>query len=973
MRLKVLHIILLIWAPFIIAQTPVITQISEFDGLPDSEIYDLIEDQKGYVWIAANKGLYRYDGKTFQLFTNQTKRGLSVFGLQEDAKGTIWCNNISGQFFYVKNNELILFIDLNQYIHGQLSEFLIFNNKLLALTEKGVISVDITTKKTTLFPDSTLESKMFGNPFVYNNEFYFSHGGQIRKLQNNSTTNGLNLSKSDKIKFYQTFGNEKDKFVIVISDKNEIFKLNGSKNTCLILPEQLEKSTIVRCILHKNQFWFATNKGVIVCEEKNNQLIYKDTYLKEYFFSKIIIDKNENIWMSSTQKGLFVIPNLHIQKLNDLPNNITCLAKLNTTHLAFGCNNSTIGIQNISTNKTTLYTLPITKKVTKLLLHEKSNCLLISSEENGFILNLNNGICYTVPELGFAKDLCWLNENTIIKCVYNTSVTIQIPILNTIQSNFKTSTSLTFSKDKIQVNTTTIRAKRSYTCASKNNNTYIGFVDELMLNNTKPIKYNSKSIFATDIENTQHNIWLSTFENGVFQIDQQKVIQHINTTNGLLSNYVTKLKSDKNLLWIATDKGLQLYDETTKSFKNILKNDGLETYDYTDLEIIGTKLFLLSNKGLYVIDTQKVFKKINTPNVYIQNIYCNNSKIAFTKNVFSPEENSFKIEFNTTGFQHESFVNFEYRLKGNSNDWIALEKGVRKLYFNQLNDGKYVLELRLKDENNQYSEIVKYEFEIQPPFWKRTWFIILCLVTLGLLTYFYFRYRIKKAENFKQKELEAAYAKQELIYSQLENLRSQMNPHFIFNALNSIQEFIISNEKEVASEYLVKFSRLIRIYLEHSREQEVLLSEEIKALKIYLDLEKIRFEDKLEYEIDCSKEIENQVIYLPSLFIQPYVENALKHGLLHKKTDRKLNIQFKIENKILAIKIEDNGIGITEAMKIKQLRNPSHQSFATSANQKRIQLLNQNRKHKIEVHTEEIFENEDVKGTCVTLLIPIEI
>lgn len=973
MKLKALHIIFIIWAQIILAQTPVITPISEFDGLPDSEVYDLIEDKKGYVWLAANKGLYRYDGKTFLPFTNSAKRGLSVFGLQEDANGTIWCNNISGQFFYIKNNQLHLFIDLNQYINGQLSEFLIYNNKLFALTEKGVIAVDITSKKTTIYTDNTLESKMFGNPFVYKDEFYFSHGGQIRKLQNNATTNGFSLSNSKTIKFYQTFGNEKEKFINVISDKNEIFKLKDSKITPLQLPKQLQNATIVRSLATKNQFWFATNKGVIVCEEKNNELIYKDTYLKDYFFSKIIIDKNQNIWMSSTQKGLFVIPNTHIQKLNDVPTNITCLAKINAHHLAFGCNNGTIGIQNLTTKKTTLFTLPTSKKITKLLLHEKSNCLLISSEENGFLFNLNNGMCYTVPELGFAKDMCWFNQSSIIKCVYNTSIRVQIPILNTILSNYKTSTSIIFSKEKINAIATTIRAKRSYTCATKNNNTYIGFVDELMLNNTQPIKNNSKSIFATDLENTENNLWLSTFENGIFQIDNQKIKLHISTQNGLLSNYVTKLKSDKHLLWIATDKGLQLYNETNKSFKNILKNDGLETYDYTDLEIIDSQLFLLSNKGLYVINTDKVFKKTNTPNVYIQNIYCNNVKITNAKKSFSAEENSFKIEFNTTGFQHESFVNFEYRLLGNSSDWIALEKGVRKLYFNQLNDGNYVFELRLKDEINQYSKVESYQFEILPPFWKRTWFIIICILTLGLLTYFYFRYRLKKAQNFKEKELEAAYAKQELIFSQLENLRSQMNPHFIFNALNSIQEFIISNEKEVASEYLVKFSRLIRIYLEHSREQEVLLSEEIKALKIYLELEKIRFEDKLEYQITCAKEVENQVIYLPSLFIQPYVENALKHGLLHKKTDRKLNIQFEIKDKILEIIIDDNGIGITEAMKIKQLRNPNHQSFATSANQKRIQLLNQNRIHKIEVKTEEIFENENVKGTRVTLLIPIEI
>lgn len=954
----------------LIAQTPVISTISEFDGLPDSEIYDIIEDQKGYIWMAANKGLYRYDGKTFLPLTHSEKRGLSVFGLHEDTNGTIWCNNISGQFFYVKNNQLYLFIDLNKHINGQLSEFLILNNKLLALTEKGVLSVDISTKKITTYPDIALTSKMFGNPFVFQNDFYFSHGNQIRKLKNNYTSNGIQLGDSKEIKSCHTFGNQNEQFIQIFTSKNELYKLKPSKTIALKLPETLKKATITRFIVNKNQFWFATNNGVILCEEKNNELVYKDTYLQDYFFSKIIIDKNQNIWMSSTQKGLFVIPNVHIQKQNDLPSNIICLGKINSNYLTFGCNNGTIGIQNIITKKTTYFALPTSKKITKLLLHEKSNCLLISSEENGFLLNLNNGICYTVPELGFAKDMCWSDENTIIKCVYNTAISIKIPIINEIKSTTDVCQKISFSKEKISAITSTIRPKRAYTCAAKNNNVYIGFVDELMLNNRVAIKQNDKSIFATDLENTTNNLWLSTFENGIFQINNNQITKHITTKNGLLSNYVTKLKSDKHFLWIATDKGLQLYDETNKTFKNLLKSDGLETYDYSDLEIIGSKLFLLSNKGLYVINTEKVFKKNKIPNVHIQSIYCNNSKIPFDKNVFKYEENSFKIEFNTTGFQHESFVNFEYRLKGNNSDWIALEKGVRKLYFNQLNNGNYILELRLKDENNQYSEVVSYEFEIQPPFWKTAWFIIICIVSLGLLTYFYFRYRLKKAKNFRQKELETAYAKQELIFSQLENLRSQMNPHFIFNALNSIQEFIITNDKETASEYLVKFSRLIRVYLDHSRQSEIPLQEEIKALKIYLELEKVRFEDKLNYNIQVDSNLNLHQFLVPSLFLQPYVENALKHGLLHKKDNRNLDIIFTNSSTDLNIEIIDNGIGLTESKKINASRNFNHKSFALTANQKRVNLLNTTRVNKIVVAIEELFENEISKGTKVTIKIP---
>ena len=166
-----------------------------------------------------------------------------------------------------------------------------------------------------------------------------------------------------------------------------------------------------------------------------------------------------------------------------------------------------------------------------------------------------------------------------------------------------------------------------------------------------------------------------------------------------------------------------------------------------------------------------------------------------------------------------------------------------------------------------------------------------------------------------------------LVFSQLEALRSQMNPHFIFNALNSIQEYIVFNNKELASNYLVKFSRLIRIYLEHSQQNEIVLKEEVNALKIYLELEKIRFEDILDYDLYIDENLMLEQIKIPSLFIQPYVENAIKHGLLHKLDDRKLKVSFQKEklNNYLVCTIEDNGIGRKQAAALQSKRTNRHQ------------------------------------------------
>uniref|UniRef100_UPI004047C03C sensor histidine kinase n=1 Tax=Flavobacterium sp. TaxID=239 RepID=UPI004047C03C len=199
--------------------------------------------------------------------------------------------------------------------------------------------------------------------------------------------------------------------------------------------------------------------------------------------------------------------------------------------------------------------------------------------------------------------------------------------------------------------------------------------------------------------------------------------------------------------------------------------------------------------------------------------------------------------------------------------------------------GNYTFTVRAVNANGLFSENKTILIEVNAPFWQKWWFYIVLIVGVGAASWMYFKIRFARLEKEKQIAIEKAEMDKELVFSQLENLRSQMNPHFIFNALNSIQEYIVSNEKETASAFLVKFSRLIRIYLEHSRMSEVQLDDELKALHLYLELEKDRFEDTLNYSIHVSSEIDVKAIKIPSLFLQPYIENALKHGLLHKKRE----------------------------------------------------------------------------------------
>lgn len=254
--------------------------------------------------------------------------------------------------------------------------------------------------------------------------------------------------------------------------------------------------------------------------------------------------------------------------------------------------------------------------------------------------------------------------------------------------------------------------------------------------------------------------------------------------------------------------------------------------------------------------------------------------------------------------------------------------------------------------------------------------IILVLVIMsGLFGYGRIKNK-KKAElitlELKETQKRLALEKQ-YRNSELKALKAQMNPHFIFNALNSIQEYIILNEKNLASDYLGKFADLMRNYLHQSDAGTITLQEEVESLEMYLELEALRFGEDLNYTIEVAKNIATESVQIPTMLVQPYTENALKHGLLHKKGQRNLKVTFSQPNeKTLRCTIIDNGIGRKAAAALKDRRGNTHKSFATQANENRLDLLNYKKNKQIGVHITDLYDPlENPIGTKVTLDIPL--
>jgi LytS/YehU family sensor histidine kinase len=255
--------------------------------------------------------------------------------------------------------------------------------------------------------------------------------------------------------------------------------------------------------------------------------------------------------------------------------------------------------------------------------------------------------------------------------------------------------------------------------------------------------------------------------------------------------------------------------------------------------------------------------------------------------------------------------------------------------FSNLSPGSYRFEVQAQDEEGQWSEATHWEFTILPPWWQTAWFRLLVLAVLGGLGFWGYKYRTG--------QLKRAFAiKQQIFELERSALQAQMNPHFIFNCLNSIQSFIAANDKDRAATFLAQFARLIRQTLEHSFQKEITLEDEIEYLHNYLSLEHLRFRDTFQYNIHVDEHIDLYDTVAPSMLVQPFVENAIVHGMKGKQGDGRIEVRFERINEAgLRITVEDNGSGQEGAPTNDSGESVKRTSYGVQLARRRLELAMQ--------------------------------
>ena len=292
--------------------------------------------------------------------------------------------------------------------------------------------------------------------------------------------------------------------------------------------------------------------------------------------------------------------------------------------------------------------------------------------------------------------------------------------------------------------------------------------------------------------------------------------------------------------------------------------------------------------------------------------------------------------------------------------------------FTTLPPGNYKFVVYALNAEGQISSIpAEVKFCISAPFWKTWWFIVFLCLLVSILIFIVYKRRIYLIQ--KQEEEKTAVNKR-ISESELKALRAQMNPHFMFNAINSIQNFVLKNDSKSAQKYLTKFARLIRSVLENSKHELVWLNKEVEALELYVELEALRASFCFDYEIIVEDSLNAENLFIPPMIIQPYIENAILHGIIPLSDRRgKLCIKFSKNGSVLKCVIDDNGIGRRKAKEIKERKRISHQSMGMAVTQERIDILNeQNNNLLTKVVIMDNVLNDIATGTTVEITINIK-
>ncbi|MBC7862974.1 MAG: histidine kinase, partial [Bacteroidia bacterium] len=720
--------------------------------------------------------------------------------------------------------------------------------------------------------------------------------------------------------------------------------------------------------LANNYFWFCTPKGVYVYNENGTSLNNNLPLFKDQGISCVLKDREGNYWFSTTGQGLLFVPDLSTTLLKTSYKPFK--AVVHDSVLLLGTRNDELFNLNLNTLRSALrYEGHSNKEVYDLEYDTVTRTVLYTSRT---FVTLNEKGETTFKKTIAIKDIQRIDNKYYAYTASGLAGLIAFNKKETSAWDALPASAKHSPDEPLYIDIVNGVRGKSVSYIKETNTIYFATSAGLFAvtpEKTEELKFKNKSIYLLKLQQYKTEVFGSNAQGIIYEIKKGGAVLHSGFNKVLLNETVVNIKIAEHYLFILTKNNLFFLDLDDAGRVLNKVNVNVQFTEISDICIYNKKLILCSDAGLLFLDFEKNNRPFTAARLIINSFKVNTQKIKYEGPVeLKYNENNIEINYSVLSFKTE--FKFPLFYKVNGNEWELLSAESRTLKLVALSPDDYTISFRLGEESKTAAEI---KFTIKKAWWTEYWFLALCFLLVLAIVYSYYKWQLSLLRKRNALLSEKIDLEKNLNSSILTSIKSQMNPHFFYNALNTIQSFIFTDDKKNAGIYLSKFSKLTRMILEHSEKEKISLNEEVAALTLYLEIEKVRFNDDFEFSIVTSDKLDRELIKIPSMLVQPYVENAIKHGLLHKKEKKNLLISFKAEENNLIISIDDNGIGRKRSEELNKIKQGKHQSFSTNANQLRLEILNKGKSGKTIVkYTDKMDAKNNPEGTTVIISVPIK-
>ena len=925
MRVYVCICLLVLAALRVVGQSsPVFRHFTSEDGLPGSQVYQVLSDSAGVLWFATDHGLVSYNGYEFKTWS--TSEGLldnTVFKLQFDRQGVLWMQTFSGQLFCMKDHKILPYrfnhVILQQSGRSIPQSFFVDDQQNVYFSSTGLKELKI---------DSTGRVSIiceFGN--IGNDGYIALH--EIKE--------GVFVSSSNN----------------VLPVLNKLYLLytspGGEKETLLVPHGESCRLTAVR----------RRNGDLIIAQlEEADGYFTGEVFLPEAFISWMNEDFEGALWATSINHGVYSLTNNQVKYFS-----FDKSPQQEPLSLCRGKNGMLVSFWNgyvmqVADDRLSYYwKFPGSDFVSSLFYDFEGDRLFIAKAEPGYLkdgafyplhsshdfalkgrlLAIGNGDYVNATATG----LYWFNQKGFLR-----------KRILPFRAN-----DLCYGKDSVVVFAGSDGVYR----LDERNDSLHSIYPELKNKRVQTLAW-ADGVMVMAVRG--EGLWIES--NGKWFV--------LNEERGLTSNFINRLIIDKGKCWCSSFDGISRFDLSgvSNGFFNVVNYNNINCLpenEVNDILIADDTMWVASKNAISFFPVNLDPRIKLKPQLMISGVTVNNKIVSVLRPLeLEPDENNISVSFLGVSPSSSGAILYRYLLISDRDTFESFTTN-RQVDFPALGDGRYTFQVFAKNVHGVWTDSpVSFSFKVKAPLWKRWWIIGLGLIIISSAVYLLLRFRVQKVR--REQEWKSGLERQ-LLVLESKALRSQMNPHFIFNVMNSIQDFILKNDMKSAQKYLTKFARLVRMILDNSVQSEVLLDEELKANRLYVELEQQRFNNKFEFDFEIEAGLEDSGIRIPSMLIQPFLENAVKHGISHLEGKGYLRLSVKKNGTDLMIEIEDNGVGRKAAAEWNALHQQDHHSMGSVLTEKRVEILNATLHAGIRLEVKDLISAEGrPSGTLVRMVFP---